>query len=112
MSGPMMRSDSKAEMLASLQELLQVKHTLAIGDGANDISMFKLADLSVAFNAKEITKKSRQRGGTNPRLAGDFGLCLTPKITYGFCCVYDHKPLFCNNLFDSISLESQTPPYL
>ncbi|WP_104706090.1 phosphoserine phosphatase SerB [Helicobacter bizzozeronii] len=57
-SGPMMRSDSKAEMLANLQELLQVEHTLAIGDGANDISMFKLADVSIAFNAKEITKKA------------------------------------------------------
>ncbi|GMT39078.1 Phosphoserine phosphatase SerB [Helicobacter bizzozeronii] len=57
-SGPMMRSDSKAEMLANLQELLQVEHTLAIGDGANDISMFKLANLSIAFNAKEIAKKA------------------------------------------------------
>ncbi|WP_104684093.1 phosphoserine phosphatase SerB [Helicobacter felis] len=56
-SGPMMRSDSKAEMLASLQSLLKPKHTLAIGDGANDISMFKLANLSIAFNAKEITKE-------------------------------------------------------
>ncbi|BDQ28286.1 phosphoserine phosphatase SerB [Helicobacter ailurogastricus] len=57
-SGPLMRGDSKAEILASLQSLLKPKHTLAIGDGANDIGMFKLADLSVAFNAKEITKKA------------------------------------------------------
>ncbi|CRF51303.1 Phosphoserine phosphatase [Helicobacter heilmannii] len=57
-SGPLMRGDSKAEILASLQSLLRPKHTLAIGDGANDIGMFKLANVSVAFNAKEITKKA------------------------------------------------------
>ncbi|BCZ19084.1 Phosphoserine phosphatase SerB [Helicobacter sp. NHP19-012] len=57
-SGPLMRGDSKAEILASLQSLLKPEHTLAVGDGANDIGMFKLADVSVAFNAKEITKKA------------------------------------------------------
>ncbi|GMB96974.1 phosphoserine phosphatase SerB [Helicobacter sp. NHP22-001] len=57
-SGPLMRGDSKAEILASLQSLLKPEHTLAVGDGANDIGMFKLADLSVAFNAKEITKQA------------------------------------------------------
>ncbi|BCZ17130.1 Phosphoserine phosphatase SerB [Helicobacter sp. NHP19-003] len=57
-SGPLMRGDSKAEILASLQSLLNAKHTLVVGDGANDIGMFKRADVSVAFNAKEITKKA------------------------------------------------------
>ncbi len=57
-SGPMMRSDSKFELLSSLQGLLKVKQTLVIGDGANDIGMFTLANLSIAFNAKEIVRKA------------------------------------------------------
>ncbi|WP_121022422.1 phosphoserine phosphatase SerB [Helicobacter vulpis] len=56
-SGPMMRGDSKREMLLGLQQLLNPRHTLVVGDGANDISMFDLADVSVAFNAKEIVKQ-------------------------------------------------------
>ncbi|WP_163555082.1 phosphoserine phosphatase SerB [Helicobacter suis] len=57
-SGPMMRGDSKFELLSSLQGLLNVKQTLVVGDGANDIGMFTLANLSIAFNAKEIVKKA------------------------------------------------------
>ncbi|BCD46138.1 phosphoserine phosphatase SerB [Helicobacter suis] len=57
-SGPMMRGDSKFELLQSLQGLLGVKQTLVVGDGANDIGMFALADVSIAFNAKEIVKKA------------------------------------------------------
>lgn len=57
-SGPMMRGDSKRELLGALQHLLNVKETLVVGDGANDICMFSLANISVAFNAKEIVKQS------------------------------------------------------
>ncbi|WP_120944753.1 phosphoserine phosphatase SerB [Helicobacter labacensis] len=56
-SGPMMRGDSKREMLLGLQQLLRARHTVVVGDGANDICMFDLADVSVAFNAKEIVKE-------------------------------------------------------
>lgn len=53
--GEMMFSNSKGEMLVKLQNLLNVdyENTLAVGDGANDLSMFKYAQTKVAFCAKE-----------------------------------------------------------
>ena len=57
--GEMMFSNSKGEMLVRLQKLLNVSYddTLAVGDGANDLSMFKYAKKKAAFCAKEILKK-------------------------------------------------------
>ena len=56
--GEMMFSDSKGEMLQKLQTLLGInqEHTITIGDGANDLSMFKYAKTKVAFCAKECLK--------------------------------------------------------
>lgn len=53
--GEMMFSSSKGEMLVKLQNLLNANYdnTVAIGDGANDLSMFKYAKTKVAFCAKE-----------------------------------------------------------
>jgi len=58
--GEMMFSDSKGKMLTRLQKLLGVskENTLVVGDGANDISMFKKAGVSVAFCAKDILKEA------------------------------------------------------
>ena len=57
--GEMMFSDSKGNMLLALQKLLNIPYndTLVIGDGANDLSMFKHAKNRVAFCSKEILKK-------------------------------------------------------
>lgn len=57
--GEMMFSSSKGEMLQTLQNLLGItsKDTVAVGDGANDLSMFKHANTRVAFCAKEVLKK-------------------------------------------------------
>lgn len=57
--GEMMFADSKGNMLLTLQRLLGISYenTLAIGDGANDLSMFKYANNRVAFCSKEILKK-------------------------------------------------------
>ena len=57
--GEMMFSDSKGQMLKKLQSLLSVsaQNTITVGDGANDISMFKYADTRIAFCAKECLKK-------------------------------------------------------
>lgn len=57
--GEMMFADSKGNMLLTLQKLLGISYenTLAIGDGANDLSMFKYAKNRVAFCSKEILKK-------------------------------------------------------
>ncbi len=53
--GEMMFSDSKGQMLQKLQTLLGVNYenTIAVGDGANDLSMFKYAKTRVAFCAKQ-----------------------------------------------------------
>ena len=57
--GEMMFSDSKGNMLLTLQKLLNISYdnTLVVGDGANDLSMFKYASKRVAFCAKEVLKK-------------------------------------------------------
>lgn len=57
--GEMMFSDSKGHMLQKLQSLLGVSYenTLCVGDGANDLSMFKYAGARAAFCAKECLKK-------------------------------------------------------
>ena len=57
--GEMCFSESKGEMLKTLQSVLKigVEKTITIGDGANDLSMFKYASERVAFCAKEILKK-------------------------------------------------------
>lgn len=57
--GEMCFSDSKGKMLQTLQSILKIDScdTLVIGDGANDLSMFKFADKKVAFCAKPILKK-------------------------------------------------------
>ena len=57
--GEMMFSDSKGNMLLTLQKLLDVSYddTLVVGDGANDLSMFKHAKNRVAFCAKEVLKR-------------------------------------------------------
>lgn len=58
--GEMMFNDSKGLMLERLQGLLGAKKedTIAIGDGANDLSMFKHAGKKVAFCAKPILKEN------------------------------------------------------
>ena len=57
--GEMCFSNSKGEMLKTLQSILGIppEQTIAIGDGANDLSMFKYASTRIAFCAKEILKK-------------------------------------------------------
>lgn len=57
--GEMMFGHSKGVILKELKSLLGLKtdEVMAVGDGANDISMFKEAGLKIAFCAKEILKK-------------------------------------------------------
>ncbi len=57
--GHMMFSHSKGEMLKKIQDILNIQksQTMSIGDGANDISMFKESGLKVSFCAKEVLAK-------------------------------------------------------
>ena len=58
--GEMCFSDSKGQMLKTLQSILKIdrKNTVVIGDGANDLSMFQYADTRIAFCAKEVLKNN------------------------------------------------------
>ncbi len=58
--GEMMFSTSKGCMIQKLQELLNVsvEDTIAVGDGANDLSMFKYAGTRIAFCAKPVVKEA------------------------------------------------------
>lgn len=58
--GEMMFSDSKGQMLQKLQTILKVtpENTITVGDGANDLSMFKHAKTRVAFCAKQCLKEA------------------------------------------------------
>jgi len=57
--GEMMFSYSKGEVLKRLQSILGIdaKSTMVVGDGANDLSMFRCAKTKVAFCAKDILKQ-------------------------------------------------------
>lgn len=57
--GEMMFSDSKGQMLQRLQTLLGIsrEQTMTIGDGANDLSMFKYADTRISFCGKPVLEK-------------------------------------------------------
>ena len=56
--GDMMFSSSKGDMIQKLQALLNItiEDTLVVGDGANDLSMFKYAKQRIAFCAKNILR--------------------------------------------------------
>ncbi len=58
--GEMMFGDSKGRMLTRLQNLLGIdhRHTVAVGDGANDLSMFAHASTRIAFCAKPVLKEA------------------------------------------------------
>jgi len=57
--GEMLFGDAKGQILKRLQRILGIgpKDCVAVGDGANDVSMFKYAHVRVAFCAKDILKQ-------------------------------------------------------
>ena len=57
--GEMMFGESKGLMLEKLQKILGIspRDTFVTGDGANDLSMFKFADIRTAFCAKPVLEK-------------------------------------------------------
>lgn len=75
--GEMMFNDSKGQMLKNLQKLLDVteENTIAIGDGANDLSMFKYAFKKVAFCAKPVLKEKANIIIENKNLADILDYC-------------------------------------
>ncbi|NRD26035.1 phosphoserine phosphatase SerB [Frigoribacterium sp. VKM Ac-2836] len=67
-SGPVIDSNAKAAALREWAEEAQVAltHTVAVGDGANDLEMMAASALSVAFNAKpRVRERADVVVGTN-----------------------------------------------
>jgi len=57
--GPIIDAEAKAQALEEWAEEsgIPMSRTVAIGDGANDLSMMAVAALSIAFNAKPIVRE-------------------------------------------------------
>ena len=60
--GDVIDGEKKAECLAALatQEGISLQQVVAVGDGANDLPMLRLAGLGIAFRAKPLVKQSAQ----------------------------------------------------
>jgi phosphoserine phosphatase len=58
--GEIVDGERKAFLLKELakKEQIQLEQVIAVGDGANDLPMLKLAGLGIAFHAKPIVKKN------------------------------------------------------
>jgi len=58
--GRVMSPTAKGEILEEIarRENIDLKDTVVVGDGANDICMFKKAGFRIAFCAKEVLKKN------------------------------------------------------
>ncbi|MFB2599873.1 phosphoserine phosphatase SerB [Herbiconiux sp. P17] len=58
-SGPIIDPQSKADALTEWADSRRIPltHTLAVGDGANDLRMMEVAGLSVAFDARPLVRE-------------------------------------------------------
>lgn len=58
--GPIVDAEAKAEALRewAAQSGIDMRSTIAVGDGANDLRMMEAAGLSVAFDAKEPVRQA------------------------------------------------------
>jgi len=59
---PIIDAQEKANILShlALREGIQLKQTVAVGDGSNDLIMLKTAGMGIAFHAKEVVQKKSQ----------------------------------------------------
>ncbi|ACX73531.1 phosphoserine phosphatase SerB [Methanocaldococcus vulcanius M7] len=57
--GEVLKEDAKGEILQKIAEIegIKLEDTVVVGDGANDISMFKKAGFKIAFCAKPVLKE-------------------------------------------------------
>jgi len=70
--GEIVDGEKKAECLAALarQEGISLQQVVAVGDGANDLPMLRLAGLGIAFRAKPLVKQSAQQALSTVGLDG------------------------------------------
>ena len=70
--GDIIDGPKKAEILRTIArvENISLQQTIAVGDGANDLPMIRIAGLGVAFNAKSIVRENAQRSISSVGLDG------------------------------------------
>jgi phosphoserine phosphatase len=70
--GDIIDGERKAEILKEIAKIqnLSLDQVIAVGDGANDLSMLNIAGLGIAFRAKQIVKASAQQSISNAGLDG------------------------------------------
>ena len=68
--GPVIDRQAKADALKdfSIASGVAMEHTVAIGDGANDLGMMAIAGLSIAFNAKPVVVEAADIAINEPSL--------------------------------------------
>jgi phosphoserine phosphatase len=68
--GAIIDRNAKAVALREFAELagVDMSNTVAIGDGANDLGMMEIAEISIAFNAKPIVEQSADFSIKEPSL--------------------------------------------
>jgi len=69
--GPIIDRAAKGAALLEFAKVcgVEIKNTVAIGDGANDLDMMALAGLSIAFNAKPIVVQAADFAINEPSLS-------------------------------------------
>jgi phosphoserine phosphatase len=60
---PIINGDRKASLLGEIarREGISLDQVVAVGDGANDIPMLKLAGMGIAYRAKPLVRQSAQQ---------------------------------------------------
>ena len=68
--GPVIDRTAKADALKefAIASGVELEHTVAIGDGANDLGMMAIAGLSIAFNAKPVVVEAADLAINEPSL--------------------------------------------
>ncbi len=61
--GEIIDGEKKAQLLCTIarREGIELEQVIAVGDGANDLPMLKLAGLGIAFHAKPMVQKSARQ---------------------------------------------------
>ena len=70
--GPVIDRNAKAVALTAFARAhdIPMSHTIAVGDGANDLGMMAVAGISVAYNAKPVVREAADIVIDTPSFAG------------------------------------------
>ena len=70
MQGEIIDRQAKGDALKQFAQMenVDLRQSIAIGDGANDLYMIELAGLGIAFNAKPAVQAAADAAITNPHL--------------------------------------------